>query len=60
LRGDHGPDAWFGEQSGSCGVLLDQLEQLRIEHGELSGQEPDPGRDGRQSEHGQPVLHGCF
>ena len=56
LRGHDRADAGLGEQGRAGRVLLDQLEQLGIEFGELRGQEPHPGRDGLQTEHRQAVL----
>ncbi len=38
LRGDDRADPGFGEQCRPCWVLFDQVEQLRIEFGELLGQ----------------------
>lgn len=39
LRRDHRSDPSFGEQGGPGWVLLEQAEQLRVELGDLGGQE---------------------
>ena len=48
LRGDDWADARLGEQRRPGRVLLDQLEQLGVELGELGRQESDPCGDGLQ------------
>ena len=45
LGGDDRSDAGFGEQRRPGRVLLDQVEQLGIELGDLGGEEPDAGGD---------------
>jgi len=56
LRGHDGADSRLGEQGQPCGVLLDEVEQLGVEFGELGGQEPNPCRDRLQTEHRQAVF----
>jgi hypothetical protein len=56
LCGHDWADRRLGEQGRPCGLLLDEIEQLRIEFGELLGWEPNPCRDRLQTEHAQAVL----
>jgi len=56
LRGDDRPDAGLGEQGRPSGMLGDQGSQLGVELVGLGLQEPDPGGDGAQGRHRDPVL----
>ncbi len=59
LRGHDWADPGLGKKRRPCRMLLDQLEQLGVEFGELRRQEPDPRRDGLQTEHRQALLDRC-
>ena len=60
LRSNNRADPRLGEQCRPCRMLPDQLEWLGIEFGELRIQEPDPCRDGLQTEHRQALLDRCY